>query len=71
MSIAKLLVRMLIAAFLTWPLVWLGCGLPAMFGVYLGACGHNAYVWLAPAFLLAFALLGFIPYLRFMRPSNT
>ena len=64
---ARFLIRTLVAVLLTWPLVWLGCGLPAVFGVYLVECGHNAYIWLAPGFLLAFALLGVVPYLRFMR----
>jgi len=66
MSIPKLLLRALVAALLTWPLVWLGCGFPALLGVYFVACGHNAYIWLFPSFFLAFALLGLIPYMRFI-----
>lgn len=64
MWFVRLVGRLAVAALLTWPLVWLGCGLPALFGIYFTLCGHNAYIWFVPAFLLAFAALSLVPALR-------
>jgi hypothetical protein len=67
----RLIVRVLLSAILTWPLVWLGCGLRAELGVYFTSCGHNAYVWFLPAFVVAFAALTAVPALRLSRRSRS
>jgi hypothetical protein len=69
MRAIRLLVRVVLSAALTWPLVWLGCGLPAVLGVYFTYCGHNAYIWFLPAFVVLFASLSLVPWLRLSKPS--
>jgi len=71
MRVSKWLLRAFLAAVVGWLGVWLACDLPAVFGIHFTFCGDNAYIWLVPAFFLAFSLLGAIPYFRFGRDGSS
>ena len=59
MWVLRLDVPLCVSVVVAWGLVWLGCGLPALFEVFFDVCGHNAYIWLLPACVFSFGFLGF------------
>ena len=70
MWIARLIARLAAAAVGSYALVWLGCGVPAMFQVYFVECGHNAYLWFVPAFVIVFGACSLVPQLRIVSAST-
>jgi hypothetical protein len=67
MILIRLAARAALAVLLDWEIVWAGCDWPARFSVYLDACGHNAYIWIAPSTITCFLALSFVPALRIFK----